>query len=455
MMRTRPLPALLFLGTALSACVSYRPQPLDPARSATALDARQAALPVGRPATEADLIALGAANAPALRNAAAALRTAMAAARTARVRSLGTLTLTTEYSHQDNPQRPWLVGATGDVPLDLGARRSGRIDTADLAVIQACYDYAEALWTLRSAIRRAAIDLRAADAETVLAEQALALRRERLDRFERRVRAGEDSRPVALAARTELLAAERRRAEAVARGAQARAALAAALGLPVSALAGLALATDVAAVPAAADPRLDAWRRDALLTRSDVLRAVADYDQSEDALRIEVARQYPEIHLGPGYIFERGITKLPFSLPLVLPPADLNRAAIREAEMRRAAAGTRLEGVQAAILSAVDTARASLAAAAIAAARARGPDLAVVARIQAGTDSALKLGAADRTDALAAAAVVVEARLAAAEADRLERQAAVDAEDAVRHPFDDREAAALAAAMTHLETITP
>lgn len=67
----------------------------------------------------------------------------------------------------------------------------------------------------------------------------------------------------------------------------------------------------------------------AVLSRSDMLRAVAAYDQAEAGLKLETARQYPALRIGPGYTWERGLVKLrsplgwcrrrPWSSPPVVP----------------------------------------------------------------------------------------------------------------------------------------
>jgi CRISPR system Cascade subunit CasA len=172
---------------SVAGCVHYRPQPLAPAGMAEAIDRRNMPPMPGGIASEASLLAVALIHAPSLRDAAGAYRNAVAAARASRIRPLGTLTLSAEYSHQDNPRKPWLGGAALDLPLDIGGRRSTRIDAADLAIVQARYDYAEALWQTRSAIHRALIEWRAADAEIALDEEAVAIRREREARLGRRV----------------------------------------------------------------------------------------------------------------------------------------------------------------------------------------------------------------------------------------------------------------------------
>ena len=368
--------------------------------------------------------------------------TALAAARTARLAPGLTLTLTAEY--QD--ERPhWGGGAAADIALDTAARRGARTTTADLQALQAWYDYGEAAWATRTALEKARIDLASARQELGLAARATDLRRERLDRLERRVGAGEDDRVVALTAQTELAGAERRLADARGREGQALAALAKALGVGPDAARGLALAP-VAGAPALGDLR--EWRRDAALSRGDILRAVADYDIAESALRLEVAKQYPEVRIGPGYMYDHGVNKLPFNLALVLPTYDLNQRAIAQAEMARAAAGRSLELAQANVLAAIDTAAAALAAAQANAERAASRALPAAERTAADAARAVRAGEADRVDDLAARAAVVEAELDLLDARRAARTAAADLQDALRRSFDPAETAVLQSALT-------
>ena len=92
-------------------------------------------------------------------------------------------------------------------------------------------------------------------------------------------------------ARLDLSDAQRQQAEARARVAEA-------IGVPLSALKDVEVAYDLTSLP----PDLDRLtssevRRQALQRRADVLAALADYAASESALQIGVAKQYPDIHL--------------------------------------------------------------------------------------------------------------------------------------------------------------
>ena len=434
--RLKPLVlALASASLGLSACVAYAPAPI---RLETYLDHRAAAQ-LSAPAdghawAGAELLAEALRNNPSVSEAAAKYRTARAAAKTSHVPPPASLTLTVEYAKSEPKQ--WLYGAGSDIPLDLGGRRNQRIGAADLAALQALYDYGEAVWTVRTALARARTERVFADEEVAQARALEALRQARANRLDQRVAAGEDDRSLALAARGELETARRRVTDAQARRAAADAALASAVGVPVAAVRDLRLAP-VAAAPASLD--VPAAARTAALTRRDVLRAVIDYDLAESALQLEIAKQYPEIRVGPGYTYDHGVAKLPFNLSLVLPPQDLNREAIAQAEAKRAEAGRSLEAVQAAALSGIDAADTALATARITATQIQARAVPNADALVATTARSLAAGAADRVDDLGARALALEARLGLLDARRAQALASVDLEDALRAPFDPAE----------------
>ena len=441
MIRSPTRTALLAAACLATGCAHYAPAPVQldalPHRLETArLDQK----PPGAAWTSSDLLTAALANNPTVAEAAARYGTALAAAKAARVAPSITLTLTAEYAKDPSTSSRWLYGAGSDIPLDVGARRETRVTSADLAAVQALYDYGETLWTVRTALRQAILARQAADDELVLARQWADLRRERAERLDRRVAAGEDERGLALTAHTDLNAAERRATEARGRRDAADAALAQALGVSPAAVRSLTIAPDTAA-PDLSD--LPARRQAAALNRRDVLKAVVDYDLAENALRLEVAKQYPEVHLGPGYTWERGLTKLPFNLGMVLPPTDLNRAAIAQAEAKRAEAGRSLESVQAAALGAIDQAQAALASAQTSEAQITDRDLPTARRLAAATARSAQAGETDKVDALQAEAATVEAQLARADALKASALAVVDLENGLRQPFSPTEAAVL------------
>jgi len=433
------------LALALSACSTYAPAP--PKRDAfpTAYDARRLdPKPAGAAWTGADLLSAALTRNPQFIEARAKYVAALAAARAAKAAQGPSLTLTAEYA---NEAPHWGYSGSSDIPLDYGARRGTRITTANLQALQAFYDFGEAIWSVRTDLEKARIDILAANAEIETATESLQVRRQRLERVEKRIAAGQDARAVGLAAQGDLATAERRTYAARGREQAGRSALAAALGVGPEAVRDLAIGP-VTLTPE--DQDIAAWRRDAALSRRDVLKAVADYDIAENALRLEIANQYPQVSLGPGYNYDHGVTKLPFSLSLALPPWDLNRGAIAKAEADRAAAGRSLEAAQAGALAAVDAASAALAAAAQDLARARDHNLPVAQKTDADLIRSTDAGQTDRVDELAARGAMGDAVLDMLDARHVRALASADLEDALRRSFDPAETAVIEKALTEV-----
>lgn len=94
----------------------------------------------------------------------------------------------------------------------------------------------------------------------------------------------------------------------------------------------------------------DEARNRALLVRSDVLAALARFDASEAALRLELAKQYPDVHLGNGFQFDQGQRKWILGLSLELPILNRNQGGIAQADASRREAAAAFFALQAQIL---------------------------------------------------------------------------------------------------------
>lgn len=452
-MMTRKQAAMVLL-LGLGGCVHYAPKPQNLGSVAARHDARSGSLAdavkgcrklvaTGRcDFAQPDRLLLYAAllrNNPAVAAARAHVESAAAAARASRVWAGPKLTLTAEYAGAAPDPSPWLFGVGSDIPLDLGGVRSSRTGSADLAVVAARYDLIEAVWTARMAMTRALAGLLLAERQSAAADDLAALQQRRFDAMQRRVMAGEASRAELERVRADLADAHRRQQDAAAKREASIVALAAATGLPERELSGKAFTWDGFDAPFALAPIDGETRRAALLARADLLKSITAYDTAELDLRSEVAKQYPQISIGPGFTWERGLIKIPFNLGLSLPPFDLNRGAIAAAEARRSEAGARLEADYAAAVNAVDAALAEARAARSALAAIEGTDTAIAARLAAQATRELAAGATDRTEWAAAEAGKLTTRLA--ELDALARVLAADAalEDALRRPLSGPE----------------
>jgi outer membrane protein TolC len=130
----------------------------------------------------------------------------------------------------------------------------------------------------------------------------------------------------------------------------AQAQLAAAIGVPATALDDIAVDFDAIATTPPAPPDPDA-QRDAILHRADLLASLADYAAAESALQLEVAKQYPDIHLGPGYAYDTGTNRIAFGMAgITLPVFDQNQGGIAQADAKRKEAAARTEALQDSIL---------------------------------------------------------------------------------------------------------
>jgi outer membrane protein TolC len=449
---------LLCVGAlAIAGCATYRPAPLDSASVAASLAARKldsdkakAALARIAPGAQWDgatwdrlsLFAFALETNPAIAEARANAASAARSAKAARVPPAATVTLTAEYANDPSTSEHWLYGATSDIPLDMGGDRALRVGAAAYAAHAARYDYSEAIWTVRMALRRALAARLLAEQDVAIGAELVGIRERQLAAAERRATAGETSRLDLERIRADAAADMRNHADAEARLASATYALAQALGVSADALHGVSLSWPNFEEPIVNDgAALADARASALLDRPDILRAIAAYDQSESDLSGEVAKQFPQIHLGPGYTWERGLVKIPFSLGLVLPPLDLNRNAIKAAEAKRSAAGSHLESVVASAQAAIDSAIAEQNAASKGLARVREAELPAARRAAQQADDALRLGEIDRVDWGASKAGALQAQLAANEALRRAQEANAALEDALRRPLEGPERA--------------
>jgi CRISPR system Cascade subunit CasA len=427
--------AILLPCLFLCACATYAPRPMD---VASLNQPALTALPDG------DLLPVALAHSPAV----AAARAAYEAARHDRDAQKRlppmTLTLVQEYSKQADAQKPWLYTEQLDVPLDVGGRRAGRITTADIAVDKARYALGDALWTVRSSLRQAESDLLFARQTIALDEQLVEARGAYRDVVERQVKAGEEIRATADQARLDLSAAQITLRQAEAARDQAEIALAKALdATPAAAHGWQGLNPTLSAID---DAQIDNLAAKAPYARSDIHTAVIDYATSENDLRLAVAGQYPDIHLAPGYTWERGVVKLPLNWTLTLPPTDLNRANIAAATARRTAAGKTLEeavkSAQAEIAQAASTWRADTAAAV----RATDDDAPLAETMAMRTEHGATAGENNKGDALLARITALDARNTALTAQQTAANDRFKLEDALRQPFTAGDAAALSAA---------
>lgn len=378
------------LTAALAACARFEPRPLSPQVSAARFEARSltdpglknylaAHLPGAAPtwpphAWDIDLLTLAALYyRPDLAVARAQQDVAEAAVRVSRQGPNPSLNFTPAYNADALAgMSPWILGWALDFPIETAGRRGYRETRAAYQRDAARFHLAEVAWRVRSQVRSRMLAYDAALRQAAVLKQTLAVHENLLHALQRRLAAGEAARPEADAAQA-ALADARLRLNAVRGGAAtARVALAAAVGLPVAELDSVKLSfAALERPPAAAQIPARSLRSAALANRADLLAALARYAASQSALQLEIARQYPDLRIGPGYQWDQGAEKWSLGIGLTLPLFNRNQGQIARAKAQRELAAARFIALQArdiarteralagyrAALSALDTAQ--------------------------------------------------------------------------------------------------
>jgi outer membrane protein TolC len=261
-------------------------------------------------------------------------------------------------------ESPWFGAVTLSVTLELGGKRGARIAAARARTARATVDAAAAEWTVALRAHEALVSLAGADSLLAVVDDERSQLGAVLASARRRVETGELSSGELARLASEQATLEVERARAAADRDAAVQALARALAMPAAQLHPLVPMPD-RVDGCRGTSRMDAGAMEsrALTRRAEVGQTLADYAASEAALRLEVARTWPDLELGPGFIWDGGVHR--WNLLTVLPSLMLNRnrGPIAEATARRVAAGVRVDAAQQAVLADVGAAREACAGA--------------------------------------------------------------------------------------------
>ncbi len=328
---------------------------------------------------------------------------------------------------------PWIPGLGLSWPIETAGKRGRRLDQARHLQRAAQLRVISTAWAVRVRVRRTLLTYVAAKrAEEILVRQS-GLQDQIVQLLQRQLEAGAISpfelTQAHLAAANARLAADQARFQL----ASSHTALADALGVAPAAFDRIAPLISMEAVPPAPTPD-DAARRQALVSRSDVLAALSEYEAAQSALQLEVAKQYPDIQLGPGYQYDQTDNKWTVGVAFNLPILSRNRGPIAEAEAHREQAAAHLAVVQTGALHEVSEAVATLAAARAKVATA--DTLLETARKEAQrSQQRFELGDISRQEVLTSQLEVVSAEVARSDAQLQSESAAGALEDAMQSPL--------------------
>ena len=365
----------IFVLAVLSGCASYHPRVLVPSVTAAAFQARSLDNPklrtflahFGRPPKHwpkrhwnLDNLALVALyESPELAAQRARWAVVRAGVITAGQRPNPRISfLSQHHSIAPGGVLPWTLGFSFDVPIETAGKRGDRIQQALDLASAARFQVGETAWQLRNRVRQRFLDLFAAIEQIKVLKAETAVRSRMLELISQRFSVGESATFEVNSAQLALQRTQMALAAAKAHAASVRAALAEALGLPVGAIADTRFDfTSIDRLPALQQLSTRTLERVALLHRLDLRRALAQYAAAEDTLKLEIAKQYPNINLGPGYEWEEGDSRWSLSLlSLTLPLLNQNQGPIAVAKARVTEESARFAALQAQVIGQVSQA---------------------------------------------------------------------------------------------------
>jgi cobalt-zinc-cadmium efflux system outer membrane protein len=349
----------------LSGCATYHAQPLAPAQLMKAFEARTLDSPdlqryvaahrkgdASRPTPNTwDLTTLTLAAfyfSPELDVARAKAGASQAAIQTAGQHPNPSLQFPLAYtSNAKAGESPYTYGLGLDIPIETAGKRGYRVAQAQQLSNAARLNIGNVAWQVRSRLRSHLLNLYAAVRKVEILQQQITTQQQIVAMLEKRLDLGAASAPEANQARIALTQNRIDLAHVQQQRQDERAQIAAAIGVPVSAMTYIKISFDTFGRIYPDIPADDA-RRQAILNRADVLAALSEYEASQAALQLEIANQYPDIHIGPGYTFDAGAHK--FVLPLsgiTLPLFNQNQGPIAQASARRTEVAAHVNAVQA------------------------------------------------------------------------------------------------------------
>lgn len=255
------------------------------------------------------------------------------------------------HSQTDGGISPWALGLGIDIPIETGGKRQARIDQAIHLTEAARLAIGQQAWEIRSNVQTSLIEYRAATRKLELLGREIQLQEAVVQMLQKRLEAGLVSDIDLATSRLQLQRLLNTQAAGQAQLAELRAGLASAVGITTDELDKVRLDASLPTAQGFAKLPSREAQRAALLNRLDIRSALARYAAAESQLRLEIARQQPDIVLSPGYMFDQGDNIWSLGLSLLLNMANKNKGPIAEAEARRELQARQFEALQTRVIS--------------------------------------------------------------------------------------------------------
>ncbi len=249
-----------------------------------------------------------------------------------------------------NENTPWSLGFELDIPIFGGSRGAVLVEREQITLESAELNIGHTAWQIRARVRDALLNLYSARRNLDLFEKEALENEALLKLLQRRFQEGMASTGEVTTAR---LRATQARGEVEAHKLateRSLGVLSGALGVPLEITRALVLSfTAFDSFPPPPDG--SSVRAQALLNRTDLRQQLLSYAAAESVVKLEVAKQYPEVRLSPGYFWDQGDSVWSLALGFILPGALGNAPGIKDAMARREVAAKAFERLQGRVLA--------------------------------------------------------------------------------------------------------
>ncbi len=275
------------------------------------------------------------------------------------------------HSNQKNDDiSPWALDLQVNIPIQTTDKRAIKVEEAQHLAEVARLDIADTAWQLRQAIAADLLQLHQNAAHIAQLQNTLTTHEKIINMLQKRVAAGLNSNTELSNYQLAQQQAQFSLTSALAKTAEIEAKLAADCGLSIEKFKQLniqkfnldttlkqqqSFLTDAIATKT--------LQEKTLLNRIDIRRALAKYAAAESKIKLEIAKQTPDISLSPGWAFDLGDTIWSLGINSLLNLAKQNQTMIAEATLLREVEAAQFEALQAQTLANLAQAQAQYQAA--------------------------------------------------------------------------------------------
>ncbi len=375
---------MFVMGVLASGCATFQPKPINPSETSAKLESRSLSDPNLKSFIEKnlghklsvwpprvwnfDMLTLAAMYFnPSIDIYRAKYEAAAAGVQTAKELPNPTLSLIPGYVTNPDGLSPWAPAAALGVPILTAGKIGYRTRAAAALQQSAFFNLLTAAWSVRSQVRLSMLHLFADEMRCRYLSNEVDIPKLILKSTVDRFRSGEVSAQDVRGAESSLYAAQLVYSDAMSRRARDVVRLANVIGITKEKLdSAMAESSNEQPIdfapfqmlPDTSDVFARKLVRDALTRRPDVLAALSAYNAAESNLQFEIAKQYPDLNIGPGYKWDQGANKWSFGISFTLPIFNQNGGPIAGAEARRKEAEAKFIKIQADALSEIESANA-------------------------------------------------------------------------------------------------